>query len=123
MSLFDGLLNGVLQSLSDGKPGSSETIGDMLNKALANTQFGSLQGVLDQLQSSGLGAEVTSWLGQGGNLPVSVDQIRAALGNEQLQKLAAQFGIPLDQVASVLAQHLPAAVDKLSPNGTLSTPG
>ncbi len=122
MGLFDGLLNTVLQNLG-GKAGEPNSLGETLNTALAKTDFGSLQGILDHLQSSGLGAEVQSWLGTGNNLPINVEQIRSALGNEQLQKLAAQFGVPLDQISGMLAQYLPATVDTLSPNGKLTLPG
>jgi uncharacterized protein YidB (DUF937 family) len=62
---------------------------------------------------------VASWLGNGANLPVSVDQLRAALGDEHVRQLAASFGIPVDQLLAQLSQHLPAAVDQMSPNGTL----
>ena len=46
-------------------------------------------------------------------------QIEAALGNQQLQQLAASFGVPLDQISNLLSTHLPAAVDQASPTGTL----
>ncbi|MCX5513029.1 hypothetical protein C3941_01885 [Kaistia algarum] len=120
MGMFDGLLNSVLQGLG-GKDGDPSSLGQTLNNALAKTEFGSLQGVLDHLQTSGLGAQVASWLGNGSNLPIDVEQIRGALGNAELQKLATQFGIPLDQISGMLAQYLPDAVDKLSPNGKLTT--
>jgi uncharacterized protein YidB (DUF937 family) len=50
---------------------------------------------------------------------VSVDQIRAALGDERVRQIAASLGIPVDQVLGQLSQHLPAMIDKMSPNGTL----
>ena len=46
--------------------------------------------------------------------------------NDTLQDLRTEIvqtmeslGIPIDQLLNQLSQHLPAAVDKLSPNGTL----
>lgn len=124
MGIFDGLVGNVLAALQgkEGEGVQSDALGQALNGALANTQFGSLDGVLSQLQSSGLGAQVASWLGQGNNLPISADQLRSALGNEELQKLGTQLGIPMDQVGEMLAKVLPATVDKLSPNGTLTPP-
>ena len=44
---------------------------------------------------------------------------RAALGNQQVQQLAQQFGLPVDQAIDFLSQHLPTVVDQASPNGTL----
>ncbi len=124
MGIFDGIVGNVLGALQ-GKNGEGvqlDALGQALNGALANTQFGSLDGVLNQLQSSGLGAQVASWLGQGSNLPISADDLRSALGNEQLQTIGTQLGIPMDQVGELLAKVLPPTVDKLSPDGTLTPP-
>jgi uncharacterized protein YidB (DUF937 family) len=41
------------------------------------------------------------------------------LGSETVKQLAARFNIPIDQLAAVLAQQLPKAVDSASPNGHL----
>jgi uncharacterized protein YidB (DUF937 family) len=86
---------------------------------LRNTDLGSVGGLLQQLQKSGLGPQVSSWLGNGANLPISADQLRAALGDERVRQIAASFGIPVDQLLGQLSQHLPAAVDQMSPHGTL----
>ena len=71
------------------------------------------------MQRSGLGPQVSSWLGSGSNMPVSPDQLKGALGDQHLRQIAAQLGIPIDQLLGQLSQHLPAAVDHMSPNGTL----
>ncbi len=111
------------QQRFEGDVGSAgpglRTSGAILAQVLGNTDLGSVGGLLQQLQKSGLGPQVASWLGNGANLPVSVDQLRAALGDERVRQLAASFGIPVDQLLGQLSQHLPAAVDQMSPNGTL----
>ena len=95
-------------------------LGGLFQDALQSA--GGYQGILNKLNQAGLGNEVNSWLATNGkNLPVSASQIEAALGDQHLQQLAQSFGIPLDQVANLLAQHLPTAVDQASPNGTLQT--
>lgn len=124
MGTFDSLIGSVMNALT-GQGGDGvqpDAIGKALNGVLANTQYGSLDGLLAQLKSSGLGEQVASWLGTGSNLPIDPDQIRAALGNEELQKLGTSLGIPMDQVGDMLARVLPPTVDKLSPNGTLTPP-
>lgn len=121
MGILDGLVGNVLGALGKGGV-QPDALGPSLNSALANTQFGSLDGVLSQLQSSGLGPHVASWLGQGSNMPISADDLRSALGNEELQKIGTSLGIPMDQVGDILAKVLPQTVDKLSPNGTLTPP-
>jgi uncharacterized protein YidB (DUF937 family) len=52
-------------------------------------------------------------------LPITADQLRAALGNEQIQQLATQLGLPMDKILATVAEHLPAIVDKMSPKGKL----
>jgi uncharacterized protein YidB (DUF937 family) len=36
-----------------------------------------------------------------------------------VKQLATRFGIPVDQLSTVLAQVLPTAIDQASPKGTL----
>lgn len=112
-----GFLDSLQSALQGGQQGGgSNLLGDAL------TSVGGYQGVVAMLQKSGLGDRVESWLStNAANLPIAPDEIKAALGDQRLQQLATQFGIPLDQVAGVLAQHLPAAVDKASPDGVLAT--
>ena len=55
-------------------------------------------------------------------MPISADQLKAALGNAQVQQLAAHFGLPVDKILATMADKLPAIVDKLSPNGMLQKP-
>jgi uncharacterized protein YidB (DUF937 family) len=117
-SIFGDLIGSVLKGMS-GQQGEAGGLPAILAQVLANTDFGSVGGLLQQLQKSGLGPQVASWLGNGANLPVSVDQLREALGNEQVRQLATSLGIPVDQLLGQLSQHLPAAVDHMSPNGTL----
>jgi uncharacterized protein YidB (DUF937 family) len=115
---------GILDNLSGavkGLAGQMETaaLPALLSAALAKTDLKDMQGLLNKLQQSGLGQQVSSWLGDGKNLPITADQLRAALGNEQIQQLAAHFGLPMDKILATVAENLPAIVDKLSPNGKL----
>jgi uncharacterized protein YidB (DUF937 family) len=93
----------------------------LISAALSKTNMGDLQGMVTKLQQGGLGAQVQSWLGNGSNLPVSAEQLQAALGDEHVKQLAEHFGVPVDKVLSLLSEHLPQAVDKASPNGTLES--
>jgi uncharacterized protein YidB (DUF937 family) len=58
---------------------------------------------------------VSSWLGNGANLPISVDQLRQALGDDTIRQISQSLGIPIDQLLNQLSQHLPATVDKAQP--------
>jgi uncharacterized protein YidB (DUF937 family) len=75
-----------------------------------------LQTILAKLQDAGLGAEVSSWIDKNkGNLPITADQIRAALGDEHVQQLAKSLGIPVDAILAVLAEKLPEIANAAGP--------
>jgi len=114
MGLLDKL-GGVLgQVTAAAAPG-------LISAVLAKTNLGNLQGIVNQLQQGGLDKQVQSWLSNGANLSVTPEQLKAALGNEQVRQIAEHFGVPVDQALKLLAEHLPAAVDQASPNGTLQS--
>jgi len=116
MGLFDSLgdaLKGVLGQ------GGTAAMPALIAAALGKTNLGDLSGIVAQLQQGGLGEQVSSWLGNGSNLPVSADQLRSALGNQQVRQLASQMGLPVDEALNLLSAHLPNMVDQASPNGTL----
>ncbi len=83
---------------------------------------GGLQGLLAQLQQSGYGAQVNSWLGRGPNEPITPDDLRKVLDSAQVRAIAEKLGLPVDQLLAVLAKALPEAVDRHSPDGTLQAP-
>ena len=91
----------------------------MVNAILAQTQYHDLAGLVTALEKGGLGPQVQSWLGNGANMPITADQLKAVLGNAQIQDFARHMGLPVDETLKVLAQYLPEIIDKASPNGTL----
>ena len=115
--IFGSVLGSALRGLT-GRGGSG-TLSEILSQVLSKTDLGSIGGLLQQLQQSGLGPQVASWLGNGQNLPISVDQLKDALSDQHLRQLATQLGLPVDQLLEQLSQHLPGAIDHMSPNGTL----
>jgi uncharacterized protein YidB (DUF937 family) len=109
MGLLDGVLGGVVGA------GATALVKEYIDN------HGGIGGVVAQLESTGLGEQVKSWVGTGQNLPVSASQIQQALGNGKLTELASKFGVPADQVSNFLAQHLPKAIDDATPAGRLPT--
>ena len=93
----------------------------LINALLAKTQFGDLNGLVTQLQQSGLGPQVQSLLGNGANQPITADQLKSVLNNAQIQEMARHLGLPVDAALNMLAQHLPNVVDQASKNGQLQT--
>ena len=115
MGLLDNIAGAVMGKLSGTEGGMAQIALDMFN------QHGGLNGVLDKLKTSGLGDQVSSWVGTGENQAVSADQITSALGNSQIAELAAKFGISPDVLSGELAQHLPDVINKLTPHGEVPT--
>ncbi len=86
-------------------------------------EHGGLPGLISQLQRSGLGDHAASWVGTGENLPLSPEQLQAFLGSGKLQALASQLGLEPGQAAGSLADFLPKAVDRMTPQGQLPEEG
>jgi uncharacterized protein YidB (DUF937 family) len=107
MGLFDGI-SGLIGGLADGQSAGG------LAKALEDSGI-SVSDLTQTLQQSELGSHVASWLGAGENMPVSAEDVRQALGDPLVEKIAAQFGIDTSAAARLLAQHLPAAVSQATP--------
>ena len=93
----------------------------VLSEVLGNSSQGGggLSAIVAKLQQAGLGDQVKSWIGNGQNLPITAEQLQQVLGSDTVKQLAARFNIPVDQLAKVLAQQLPTAVDHASPDGKL----
>ena len=107
-------LGGILKSLQGG--GGGDLMGGL--QALLG-KAGGLQGLLAQLQQSGLDDQVKSWIGSGENKQVSAQQIQQALGDDELEVVAEKAGVSKEEAASGIADKLPQLVDKLSPDGKL----
>jgi uncharacterized protein YidB (DUF937 family) len=91
----------------------------VLNEVLGSGGQGGLSAIVAKLQQAGFGDQVKSWIGNGANLPITAEQLQEVLGSDTVKQLGARFNIPVDQLAQILAQQLPKAVDGASPNGSL----
>ena len=118
---------GILDSL-ENSPAFQGALGQLegavlpvvLSEVLGNgSQGGGLSAIVAKLQQAGFGDQVKSWIGNGQNLPITAEQLQQVLGSDTVKQLAARFNIPVDQLAKVLAEQLPKAVDSASPNGSL----
>lgn len=105
------LLNAVIGMLAQGGGGPQG------RSALGG--LGGLAGLVGQLQQSGLGDIVASWISTGPNQPVSPGQLHAALGDETVSQLGQQTGLPHGELLGHLAQMLPQIIDRLTPQGQL----
>jgi uncharacterized protein YidB (DUF937 family) len=129
-----GLLDSVIGSLMGGGTGSTSSgMGGVLSSLLGGGPTtgaapgyggsGGLGGLLSKFEQGGLGQTFQSWVGSGPNQPVSPQQLQGVFGQNQVQGMASQAGMEPHDFLSQLSQHLPRAVDALTPNGQLPTEG
>jgi uncharacterized protein YidB (DUF937 family) len=128
MSLLTQVIGGVL----GGAGGSSSPLQNVLGGGQQGgvggmggmgAQGGGLGDLVAGFQRAGLGHIADSWVGTGPNHPVSPDQLRNVLGQDRVQDMADQAGMDQSSLLSQLAQHLPKAVDGMTPNGRLPDEG
>jgi len=75
-----------------------------------------VQAILAKLKDAGFESQVASWIDQNkANLPISVDQIRSAIGDEHVQQMAKSLGIPIDTILAGLAAKLPEITNAAGP--------
>jgi uncharacterized protein YidB (DUF937 family) len=120
MSLFSDLTQSALGALTGNAGGTSPTnpLVNLVTEMIGHHSSGNgLAGLLQQFAGAGLGAQASSWVGTGENIPVSGEQVHQALGAEQIAAFAQKLGLPPGQVSGLLAQVLPQVIDHLTPHG------
>ena len=130
-----GLLDQVLGSLMGGQGNASPVQNILMSMLSGNNQqqnpqgapnqglAGNLGGLLASFQQAGLGHIAESWVGNGPNQSVSPQQLHSVLGDNQVQNMSNQAGIPPQDFLSQLSQHLPNVVNGLTPHGRLPDEG
>lgn len=79
--------------------------------------LGGLGGLLDSVTRSGHGEIADSWVGTGQNRPIAPHQLEQALDRNTIDGLSQRTGLPRDELLRQLSEHLPNAVDRLTPQG------
>ena len=112
---------GILGSLLGG--GQAGGMGQGMGQAMGGRMGGGLGGLVSQFEQAGLGHVAQSWVGNGQNQPVSPQQLQSVFGDNQVQSMASQAGMQPQDFLSQLSQHLPQAVNGMTPNGRLPDEG
>jgi uncharacterized protein YidB (DUF937 family) len=94
-------------------------LGGIMDKLVGNGDKMDVAGLLGNLKDQGLGDIAESWLGDGANQSISADQLKSALGAEQVTEAAAQLGTDENSLLGGLQAALPQLVDKASSGGSL----
>jgi uncharacterized protein YidB (DUF937 family) len=116
-------IQNVLMSLLGGQSAGMSSSGQVGEQWMSGTGGGGLAGLLSGFQQAGLGHIAQSWVGNGLNQPVSPQQLQNVFGNDQVQSMASQSGMAPQDFLAQLSQHLPDAVNGLTPNGRLPDEG
>jgi uncharacterized protein YidB (DUF937 family) len=117
MALFDQLLGGLIGQLGGGQQKSA--LLDLAANVIKN-QPGGLSGLIERFTQAGFGDHAKSWVGTGANMPISADQITAALGQGNIDAMSQRLGVSSQTVTAGLAALLPHLVDQLTPKGEIS---
>lgn len=125
-------LQGILGSLLGGGGSSAGGLGGLLGGGgggglggllgggqQPQQQSGGLGGLLGRFQQAGMGDVANSWVGTGANQQVSPQQLEQVFGQQQIDQWSQQSNMPRHDLLSQLSQHLPNAVDRMTPNGRL----
>jgi len=84
---------------------------------------GGMDGLLAKLRAAGLGDQVDSWIGTGPNQSIDPQQLKAAIGDDDAQRLAGATGLDLSALLPMLAAFLPQIIDMLTPDGNVPAGG
>jgi uncharacterized protein YidB (DUF937 family) len=110
MSWFKGIVGGAI---------GAEAL-DLIKKYVEKQ--GGLEAVVKDFQTVGFKKKVDSWISTGTNEAISAVEVGQAVGIEKLKKLAEASGVDLDKARELLAEYLPVAIDKATPEGKLPAP-
>jgi uncharacterized protein YidB (DUF937 family) len=80
---------------------------------------GGLDAVVKNFQDSGFKRQVDSWISTGKNEAISGIEVGQAIGIEKVKKLAEAAGVDINKARDLLAEYLPIAIDKATPEGKL----
>ncbi len=117
MDLMDLLKVGgsLIQGNSDDATTGLD-IGDIagaLGGLLGNAEGGlDLSSIVGGLASNGLGDIVGSWMGNGENASISMDQITDLLGSDKISEFASNLGLSEESAKGALADALPQVIDQ-----------
>ena len=113
----------LLGAMGKKKAGDGGLAGGIAELLGSGSAVGGMSGLLELLQSKGLGDAAASWVSKGKNLPVSAEQIQSALGDEHVRAIATRLGISPEKAVDAISRYLPQIVDRVTPDGKVPDAG
>jgi uncharacterized protein YidB (DUF937 family) len=78
-----------------------------------------LRELVDRFHQSGQGEVARSWVSKGPNQEIAPQELEQAIGPDVLTDLTQRTGLTREELLARLAQRLPSAVDRYTPDGSL----
>jgi uncharacterized protein YidB (DUF937 family) len=122
MSWLENVSRTLDSALGENDNDAARLVGRVL-ESLGSSRADGLTGLVQAFKAGGLGQIVESWVSTEANLPVSSAELAQVLGRPMIDQLASKTGKSPEQVTAWLAEILPVAVDKLTPDGKLPASG
>jgi uncharacterized protein YidB (DUF937 family) len=116
-------IGGILASLLSGGQQPSSSAMPLSTAGSNGGTSGGLGSLISRFEQAGLGGVAQSWVGSGPNQPVSPNQLQSVFGENQVQSMASQAGMQPHDFLAQLSEHLPRAVDAMTPSGRLPDEG
>jgi uncharacterized protein YidB (DUF937 family) len=93
--------------------------GQLIQGLIGMLGSGGLGSLLGKFQSAGMGDKAQSWVSGQDKQPLSGQEVRQALGNQEVDQLAQKSGMSSDDAADSLAGIIPDTVNELTPDGQI----
>ena len=103
-----------------------DQIGGLFGGGSGNPQGGiggALSDLVDGFTGKGRGDVARSWIETGPNRQTSPAEVEEAIGSDVVDQLVQKTGLPRGELLDRLSSVVPAAVDGLTPDGRLPSPG
>ena len=119
-ALSNGRADGGMSSDQDG--GFLSQIGRMFQGGTGGASLSNgLSDLVEKFKSAGRTDSAESWVSNGPNKPVDVDDLGNVLGEETLADLGRKTGMTREQLLLRLNAALPDVVNQFTPNGRIPT--
>lgn len=109
----------LMSKLGGSGQANSSAVQSALGSLLGGGDSLDMAGLVNSLQSGGLGDIAKSWLGDGSNEAISTNQIKEVVDKDKLSQLASAADTDENSILSALQDAMPQMVDKASSGGSL----
>jgi uncharacterized protein YidB (DUF937 family) len=98
----------------------SDSKGDIAGALSGLMGEGGLDSIVNSMKDKPeLASMVSSWLGDGENMPISTDELGSLFDSDQISSFASNLGVDSSDAMSKLSELLPSFIDKSSAGGSL----